>query len=266
MSQTLIGNINNKLVIRSTYLFKLDITNILPASPENLQLAYSLARSLGLHDFYQVGLWNFCEGYNNEGITHCSKPKSLYWFNPVEILLSELLAGATIALPAEINTILNLIRIASRVMFGAFLTGICMNFVSIFATPLALLSRWWSLPIAIWTFIAALLLVVGSAIGTVMAVVFKTVITGQPSLNIRADIGIPMLVFMWISAACTVIGFMIHLSLACCCASRRDVKTGRKRGNKAAYASAISTEKRPSAVSRFGMSQISRFRGKKGSS
>jgi len=25
----------------------------------------SIARSLGLHDFYQVGLWNYCEGYND---------------------------------------------------------------------------------------------------------------------------------------------------------------------------------------------------------
>jgi len=126
----------------------------------------SLARSLGLHDFYQVGLWNFCEGYNNEGITHCSKPKGLYWFNPVEILLNELLSGATIALPADINNILNLIKLASHFMFGFFLTGVCMNFVSIFITPIVLKSRWWSLPMAIWTFIAALLTAAATIIAT----------------------------------------------------------------------------------------------------
>lgn len=32
----------------------------------NSRLLNSVARSLGLHDFYQVGLWNFCEGYNDE--------------------------------------------------------------------------------------------------------------------------------------------------------------------------------------------------------
>jgi hypothetical protein len=58
-------------------------------------LVNSIAQTLGLRDFYQVGLWNYCEGYKNIGVTHCSKPKTLYSFNPVEILLSELLAGAS---------------------------------------------------------------------------------------------------------------------------------------------------------------------------
>jgi SUR7/PalI family len=186
----------------------------------------------------------------------------MYWFNPVEILLSELLAGATIALPSEVNTILELIRIASHIMFGGFLTGICMNTVSIFATPLAIFSRWWSLPIALWTFVAALLTVLGSIIGTVMAVIFKVVLTAQPGLNIGASVGVPMLIFMWIASICTVVGHVIHLVLACCCASRRDVETGRRSGDKAGYSSAISSEKNKSAVARFGMSQISRFRGK----
>jgi hypothetical protein len=178
-------------------------------------------------------------------------------------LLSELLAGATIALPAQINTILKLIRIASHVMFGGFLTGICMSAISIVLTPIALYSRWWSLPVVIWTFIAALLTFAGAIIGTVMAVVFKTVITGQPGLNLGASIGLPMLVFMWISAGCTGLGFLIHLCLACCCASRRDVKTGRRRGNRAAYSSAVSSEKSGPERGRFGMPQISRFRGKR---
>ena len=86
---TIIGNINSKAVIHDIYFFKLDLTNIIPANADNITFVNSLARSLGLHDFYQVGLWNFCEGYNGEGITHCSKPQSFYWFNPVEILLNE---------------------------------------------------------------------------------------------------------------------------------------------------------------------------------
>ncbi len=63
----------------------------------NAVLINSIARTLGLHDFYQVGLWNYCEGYegSGQGITGCSAAVLGYWFNPVEILLEELLAGAT---------------------------------------------------------------------------------------------------------------------------------------------------------------------------
>jgi hypothetical protein len=242
--QVEIGNINNKPVIRKTYFFTLNLTNIIPSSIGDISLVNSLARSLGLHDFYQVGLWSFCEGYNDEGITSCSTPKSLYWFNPVEILLNELLAGATIALPAEINNILNLIKIASNLMFGFFLTGLCMNFLNIFLVPIVLYSRWWSLLFSIWTFISALLTTAATVIATVMFVIFRNVITSQPGLNISAGLGTQMFVFMWIATACAVFGWLVQLGLGCCCASRRDVRTGRRRGRRSAYGDVRSDEKK----------------------
>lgn len=99
-----IGNVSNKPVLRSTYFLYLDLSNIIPLSVPNAVLINSIARSIGLHDFYQVGLWNFCEGYDGEGITRCSKPQTLYSFNPVKIILSELLAGASSRYPLSKST------------------------------------------------------------------------------------------------------------------------------------------------------------------
>lgn len=90
-----IGGIKNKSIIRNWYFIRIDVANIIPASVPNFALINTIAQTLGLHDFYQVGLWGFCEGYKNEGVTYCSPPKTLYWFNPVEILSSELIAGAS---------------------------------------------------------------------------------------------------------------------------------------------------------------------------
>lgn len=92
-----IGGIKNRRVLRDWYFIRIDVSNIIPASVPNFALINTIAQTLGLHDFYQVGLWGFCEGYVNEGVTYCSPPKTLYWFNPVEILSSELLAGASSA-------------------------------------------------------------------------------------------------------------------------------------------------------------------------
>jgi hypothetical protein len=237
-SQVVIGNIDQRPVIRSTYFFRLDLANIIPVSTgSSIQLVNSLARSLGLHDYYLVGMWNFCEGYNDEGVVYCSPPQTLYWFNPVEILLNELLSGATIVLPADINDILELIRLASNLMFGFFLTGLLMNFVSIFLAPLAIYSRWWSLPLAIWTFITALLSTAATIIATVMFIIFRNTITSQEGINIGAELGNVMFGFMWTGAAFSIFGFVIHLGMSCCCASRRDVRTGRRKGSKKAYAS-----------------------------
>lgn len=83
-----VGNISpSKSVVGSIYFLKLDVSHVIPRSVPQSQLINSIARSLGLHDFYQVGLWNYCEGYGNE-ITGCSKPKSFYWFDVCTHLLN----------------------------------------------------------------------------------------------------------------------------------------------------------------------------------
>lgn len=66
-TQVEIGNTKGTRVLGDIYFFKLDLSDILPqAVPTTLSLQNSIARTLGLHDFYQVGLWNFCEGYDTE--------------------------------------------------------------------------------------------------------------------------------------------------------------------------------------------------------
>jgi hypothetical protein len=90
-----IASVSNRSIINNWYFIKLDLANVVPSSVPNFALINTIAQTLGLHDFYQVGLWGFCEGYKGQGVTFCSKPQTLYWFNPVEILRNELLAGAS---------------------------------------------------------------------------------------------------------------------------------------------------------------------------
>jgi len=90
-----VGNTKVGRVLSSIYFLRLDLSDIVPVSVPNAVLINTIAQSIGLHDYYQFGLWNFCEGYVSKGITDCSAVQTLYWFNPVEILLDELLAGAT---------------------------------------------------------------------------------------------------------------------------------------------------------------------------
>lgn len=224
----LIGNVHNRPVLRDMYFYKLDLSNIIPASVPNAQLINSVTQTLGLHDFYQVGLWNYCEGYNDQGITYCSKPKTLFWWNPVETITGELLAGATIALPSEVVTILTVLRITSQIMFGFFLTACILTFLFIFMTPLVVKSRWWSLPFAIASFIITILVLAASIIGSVISFVFKYAAEAQQELNIRASVGTRMFVFMWIATGCALAAFIIHAGLGCCCTSRRDIAIGRR--------------------------------------
>lgn len=92
-----LGNTSKNKILNKIYFINLNLSDIIPVAVPNAVLINSIAQSLGLHDFYTVGLWDFCEGYNGQGVTGCSHPKTLYWFNPVEILQNELLSGATSA-------------------------------------------------------------------------------------------------------------------------------------------------------------------------
>ncbi|KAI0965498.1 SUR7/PalI family-domain-containing protein [Xylaria arbuscula] len=229
-----IGSIKRQPILRNIYIFKLDLSNILPQSaPSGLSLQNSVAKTLGLHDFYQVGLWSFCEGYNDQGITHCSKPDAAFWFNPVKIILDELLSGASIALPSEINDILNILRIAYHIMFGFFLGGLILDGVLLVISPIVLFSRWWSLPVGILSGISALVVVVGAILGTVIAYIFRAALNSQPDLGVQASIGTEMIAFQWAAAGFNLLAFLIHAGLGCCCTSRRDLRTGRKGGRAA---------------------------------
>ncbi|QIW98250.1 hypothetical protein AMS68_003768 [Peltaster fructicola] len=226
-----IGDISaSRSALTNIYFIKIDLTNIVPIAVPNAELINSIARTLGLHDFYTVGLWNFCEGYNSDGVTGCSTPQALYWFNPVEIIGNELLAGAEISLPQELVDILGLIHTVSNWMFGLFLTSACLSFVMIFIVPLSVFSRWATFPIAVLTFLTALFVTVAAVIATVLFVIMSNVFNNATQLNIGAEIGKEMFAFMWIAAATAIFAWLIQMGQLCCCASRRDVRTGRKQG------------------------------------
>ena len=65
-AQVEIGNTYDGPALKDMYFYKLDLKDIIPVQVSNAQLINSIARSMGLHDFYQVGLWNFCEGFYDE--------------------------------------------------------------------------------------------------------------------------------------------------------------------------------------------------------
>lgn len=255
----LVGNLNSRPVLRSTFFLKIDLSDIIPRSVPNAVLINSIARSIGLHDFYQVGLWNFCEGYDDSGITFCSPPKRLYWFNPVEILVDELLAGATIALPGQLSDALAIAKTASHWMFGCFLAGTVTTFLAIFLSPLGFSSQprrfhrkrrifFREIPLIAFTLITFILTAGSSAVATVMFTIFRNVFRSAPELNISAELGVPMLAFMWIASGFNLVGFLFQFGTCCavCCCAGKEKAT--KQGQPSNNGRAISDKQGTSAA------------------
>lgn len=135
--------------------------------------------------------------------------------------MSELLAGAKIALPSQVITLLKLLRIGSQVMYGCFMAGAVLNAIMLLITPLAARRRLASLFISIIGLLSAIALVIASVIATVISVAAKIALTAQDQLNISADIGVYMFAFMWIATILTVLAFFIHSAMGCFCRPQR---------------------------------------------
>lgn len=242
-----IGNVNGRTVMRNTYFLKINLANIIPESVPNAVLINTIARSLGLHDFYQVGLWSYCAGYQGEGITTCSEPQTLYWFNPVGIIMSELLVGATIALPVDIVDTLELVRKASAWMFACFLVGVVLSCICIFVAPMGFSKKpRWShkskriflraLPVTILTLLALLFTAAGAVIATVMFAIFRNIVGQAAELNIHAELGGEMLAFEWTAVGLLLLGFIMQAGtccgVCCCTGKRKAIRKQRESGNR----------------------------------
>ena len=148
----------------------------------------------------------------------------------------QLITIKTVALPHDILTALGLVRHASHWMFALFLTAAPLSFLCIFLTPLSTYSRLLTLPIAFLSFLSALTTTAACIIATALFIIFRNVITSQGSdINIQASVGTKMFAFMWTAAAGAIVGWLVQMGMCCCCASRRDVKRGKKVGRRSAY-------------------------------
>lgn len=110
-------------------------------------------------------------------------------------------------------------------MFGLFLAGACFSFVLIFVVFLSDLSKWWGFVMMILLALNAVMVIAASVIATVMFEIMKNEFQNNiTQVNIGAKIGTKMFAFMWVASGCTLIAFLIHMCLACCCTSKRDIK------------------------------------------
>ena len=87
-----------------------------------------------------------------------------------------------------------------------------------------------------------------------MFIIFRNLVEGAAAdVNIGATVGIKMFAFMWVASACSIIGWIVQMGMCCCCASRRDVRKGWKRGaRKGGVDRGQAIEEKPTARRRWG--------------
>ena len=113
-------------------------------------IASDIAQDLGIHDFYSAHVLTFCEGYYNpngtapnpsQNVTYCSKKSAGYWFNPTNVVSSELKHGVTLAdvkWPSQIDDSLNYIRHGSKAYFVIYIIAIVLTGIFVITSLLGI--------------------------------------------------------------------------------------------------------------------------------
>lgn len=80
--------------LNKLYFFEADLTNFTASSGSSSELSLVLEAAYDsgdIADIYQIHLWNYCKGNESSTnssdikITSCSKRKTDFWFNPLEV-------------------------------------------------------------------------------------------------------------------------------------------------------------------------------------
>ncbi|CAK7267481.1 hypothetical protein SEPCBS119000_002571 [Sporothrix epigloea] len=198
------------------------------ANVSDSALSSAKTESLGLHNYYQVGLWGYCVGDSASAFSSCSRPQAFYWFDPVAILLSEMLNTSSLTLPVRVQTVLDILRVVSKIMFGTCFVGVILAGVLVFATPLLLLTRWMSVPVGLLAAVTALCLFVGSGLAMTMALAYRLAGSVINQINILVTVGDTMFGLVWAATTLSFIGLILHAILCFCGPSVRDIRTGRR--------------------------------------
>lgn len=223
---------------RDLYFFKADTSkfnadpdNVLDHLPDNvnidnnlLQALQGAASSKELKDFYQIGLWNYCEGDKDdkgkETITYCSPRKSNFWFNPFEVW--ELKGtSAQKVLGDDLKKGLDVYQKATKWMFAAFIITICLTAAEFLVGIFAIFSRWGSLVTTIVSTAQTIFAIAAASSATAIYLtlvgVFESVLKPY---DIKTNMGKQMLAVMWLAVAFSVASGFFWLISICCCSGK----------------------------------------------
>jgi hypothetical protein len=238
----------------TSFLHNLTDPILKPLENDLNNLATSLAKDLGLKDFYSVHLMDYCDGSYTPGpvpnatlkkskidrnVTFCSNRTAMFTFDPTAVLQKSLNdSGLGITLtqlswPDKIEEGIKDLRTAFKAAFILYCMGIGFAFLTLIASALWIgfdVSRGTALIVIALATLAWMCLGIASAIMTAVGVKGEDIIDkyGKP-IGVSADRGNGFIGLSWGATACMVLAGMVGCAG---CFMRRKRTTVRPYGEK----------------------------------
>ncbi|KAF2747483.1 integral membrane protein-like protein [Sporormia fimetaria CBS 119925] len=189
-----------------------------------IQALKDAAQANDMKDFYQIGLWNYCEGTRddsgNEIVTYCSPRKASFWFDPIEVWDMKGVNESDV-FNQEMKDGIAAYRKVVKFAFAAWIISIVLTVAECVVCMFAILSRWGSLATTIISGVKNLFLIAAAgsttAVYAALAGVFHTVLD---PLNIKSQLGARMFSVVWLAVAFGVASGLFWMVSSCCCSGK----------------------------------------------
>jgi SUR7/PalI family len=174
----------------------------------------------------QTGLWNYCEGYYRLDldyagfVTNCGPKDSNYYFNPISIVSTEVLPPYTIIFLQQEADAISRIQDNSNWLKAAFIIATICTGTTVLIGPLT--GIWHQrkllncIPVGCMC-IAGIFWFSGAITATVIYTALRDSFNNDVELNIQAQTGRQMFVWVWLGAGTSCMSLAQWCCAAICC-------------------------------------------------
>ncbi|KAJ5281049.1 hypothetical protein N7478_006421 [Penicillium angulare] len=176
-----------------------------------------------LADFYQIGLWGYCDGditNNKKDVSTCSNPKAEFYFDPFSVWgLDD--SSVEDELPSDYNKLMKIYKAVSKWMFIAYLIAFIATIVEIVVGFFAICSRWGSCVTTLVAVFAFIFTAAGSITSTVLFSIFRSTLKGTlEAYGITLSMGKNIYIATWLATAFSLAAVIFWTFSVCCCSGR----------------------------------------------
>ncbi|KAJ5385061.1 Actin cortical patch SUR7/pH-response regulator PalI [Penicillium concentricum] len=199
----------------------LHITSVTAAEIE--ETIKTFQNDADIADFYDIGLWGYCEGNSTKGkdtVSSCTDPKAQFYFNPSSILgVSE--TQLEKELGSGFKKTLNIYKAVSKWMFIAYLVAFIATCAQVLLGIFAIFSRWGSCVTTIVSIVSFLFTLGASLTSTIMFSIAKGSIgTALKVYGVEVDLGKNIYIATWFAVAFSLGATIFWMFSTCCCSGR----------------------------------------------
>ncbi|KAJ6187210.1 hypothetical protein N7519_002118 [Penicillium mononematosum] len=171
-----LSNISQGSAVTSEITDRLADAGITSVTAEEVSATIQTFQNDGnIADFYDIGLWGYCEGDSTNGkdtVSKCTDPKAQFYFNPSSILgMSE--AQLEKELGSGMKKTMNVYKAVSKWMFIAYLVAFIATCAQVLLGIFAIFSRWGSCVTTIVSIVSFLFTLGASLTSTIMFSIAK---------------------------------------------------------------------------------------------